>query len=213
VPVRWNTAFAAGLLSVLLPIVATGCGGSSKWESRATFTIDAAAGSGAKTTGPFAAADSTVPAGPSGNAELQGSTGGKNPTATFQAIIGGSPDDTTTQYQFTLELPGFRGTGSYHLRSDESGTSFEVAVGSNPGDIWSLDRSHVATCAIAITADAATRDRTIRKITGSISCRGLEDGNTGTTTSALTGHFAVFTQIWCDPLAPVKPCVTPSPEA
>jgi hypothetical protein len=77
---------------------------------------------------------------------------------------------------------------------------------------WSLDRSHVAACAITITADAATSDSTVRKVTGRISCSGLEDGNTGTTSSDLTGNFAVFSRIWCDPLAPVKPCVTPPPQ-
>lgn len=209
---RWNTVIPAGLLSMVVLIAGTGCGGSSQWLSRATFSIRDGAGSGATSHGPFTAADSTVPAGPSGNAELQGRTGGPDPTSDFDVIIGGSPDDTTTHYQFTLNLPGYRGKGSYQLRSGESGASFEVAVGSDPGNIWSLDRSHVAACAITITADAATNDRTIRKVTGRISCTGLEDGNTGTTTSDLTGRFAVFTQIWCDPLTPVKPCVTPSPE-
>src|SRR5215475_7195840 len=161
--VRWNTILGGGRISETVLIVGTGCGGSSKWVSRATFTVSNATGSGTKSQGPFTSADSTVPAGTSGNAETEKNGEGPHATSNFEVIIGGSPDDTTTQYQFTLDLPDYRGPGSYRLASGESGASFEVAVGSDPGDVWSLDRSHVAACTITIAADAATSDHTIRK--------------------------------------------------
>ena len=100
---RWNTVIPAGLLSVVVLVAGTGCGGSSQWVSRATFSVRDGAGSGAKSDGPFTAADSTVPAGPSGNAEIQGSTGGQNGTSDYPYAAGHFPYAAATY----LRLPRF----------------------------------------------------------------------------------------------------------
>lgn len=207
----------AGLLAGAALITCSSCAGSSQWVSHATFTIRHTAESGGAVVGPDTASDSTVPAGPSGNAEMERNSGSSPATFDFEVIIGGNPDDSTNLYQFSLELPNYRGVGSYKLRSGESGVSFDVTISggldaANETNIWSLERSHVAGCDIRVTAATATSDRTIMQVRGRISCHGLEDGNTATSSSDLTGRFDVFSEIWCDPLAPVQPCVTPSPD-
>jgi hypothetical protein len=216
--VRGGSVLLAGLLAGLALIGCGGCSGSGQWVSHATFTIRDAAGSGDNVAGPYTATDSTVPGGTSGNAELQQSSGNPPGTVGFQVIIGDNPDEGTNLYQFTWYLPTYRGVGSYTLRSGENETTFDVTVGSGLTsfagftNIWSLERSSVAACAIEITADVAMRDPTVREARGRITCHGLDDGNSATSTSDLTGHFDVFAEIWCSALAPVRPCRTPPPE-
>jgi hypothetical protein len=61
---------------------------------------------------------------------------------------------------------------------------------------------------IGITADVATKDPTIRNISGGVTCHGLYDDNRRTSVTALSGHFAVFAEVWCGGQR-VQPCRPP----
>ena len=171
----------------------------SGWTSHATFTIGsvpAAAGRGA--TGTFTAADSTVPPGIPGNAEIDLGMGLSGNEKDFRAAIGADPNDDTNVSQFVLGFRNYHGAGSYPLTS-ASDADLNVTVRNWRGDTdtWGMAHSRAATCAVRIAADAAMRDPSIRRIRGTFACRGLYDANNHTSTTTLHGRFDIFTEVWC----------------
>ena len=209
-------ALVALSLAGLVLIGCAGCSRGIRWVSRATFTVRNAAAGGTDLAGTYTAADSTVPAGSDGNAELDPEGATSPGTVLFEVIIGDNPGESAPNlYQFTLNLPAYHGVGSYTLVSGQSGATFDVTVTarfSQEQNIWSLGRSKVATCAVAVTADVAMKDPTIRRLRGGITCGGLYDDRRLTSTATLNGHFDVFAEVWCTGDQPMRPCRTPPPE-
>lgn len=169
------------------------------WTSHATFTfgsVSAAVGRGA--TGTYTAADSTVPPGIPGNAEIDLGMGLSGKEKDFSATIGADPNDDTNVSQFVLSFRDYHGAGSYLLTS-ASDADLNVTVRNWRGDTdtWGMAHSDAVTCAVRIAADAAMRDPSIRRISGIFACRGLYDANDHTRTTTLRGRFDIFTEVWC----------------
>ena len=185
-------------------------GKPAPWTSRASFTIraePAGASPGAAST--HTAADSTVPPGISGNAEIDLGMGLSQNMKIFSATIGADPAEDTNVSQFKLLFPAYHGAGAYPLTSaSNADMSFSVRDFRGDTDTWSLAHSARAACTVRITADVAMKDPTIRKISGSVTCHGLYDGNRRTSITALSGHFAVFAEVWCGGRR-VQPCRPP----
>ena len=160
----------------------------SRWTSHATFTFGSdptAAGHGA--TGTYTAADSTVPPGIPGNAEIDLGMGLSGNEKDFSATIGVNPNDDTNVSQFVLGFDNYHGAGSYPLTST-SHADLNVTVRNFRGntDTWGMEHSTAAaTCAVRVAADAAMRDPSIRRISGTFACRGLYDTNNHTSTTTL----------------------------
>jgi hypothetical protein len=183
----------------------------SGWTSHATFTFGSdptATGHGA--TGSYTAADSTVPPGIPGNAEIDLGMGLSGNEKDFSAIIGVNPNDDTNVSQFVLGFDNYHGAGSYPLTST-SHADLNVTVRNWRGDTdtWGMEHSNAAaTCAVRVAADAAMRDPSIRRISGTFACRGLYDTNNHTSTTTLRGRFDIFTEVWCRG-PKVQPCRPP----
>jgi hypothetical protein len=182
----------------------------SGWISHATFTIGsdpAVAGHGA--TGRYMAADSTVPPGIPGNAEIDLGMGLSGNEKDFRATIGADPNDDTNVSQFVLGFDRYHGAGSYPLGST-SDADLNVTVRNWRGntDTWGIEHSTGATCEVRVAADAAMRDPSIRRISGTFACRGLYDTNNHTSTTTLRGRFDIFTEVWCRG-PKVEPCRPP----
>ena len=172
---------------------------SSGWISHATFTfgsVPAAASRGP--TGTYTAADSTVPPGIPGNAEIALGMGLSGSEKDFSATIGADPGDDTNVSRFVLGFRNYHGAGSYPLTS-ASDADLDVTVRNWRGDTdtWGMEHSTTATCAVRIAADAAMRDPSIRRISGTFACRGIYDTNNHTSTTTLRGRFDIFTEVWC----------------
>jgi len=200
--------------AAVIGLVLAGCAGSGAkpgpWTSRATFTIrSVSAGARSSLIGTYTAADSTVPYGPDGNAELyQGLDPRPNAVMDLSITIGDNPDTGTNVSQFDLFIPAVRGTGTYRVTFADRDEDVDVSVNdwaSGVADEWSMN-SRSAACTVKVTSDVAMRNRTIREIKGSFGCRGLYDSSRLTNTAELTGRFDVFAQIWCDTSPPVRPC-------
>jgi hypothetical protein len=182
------------------------------WASHATFTfgtVPAAAGRGA--IGTYTAADSTVPPGIPGNAEIDLGMGLSGTEEDFSATIGADPNDDTNVSQFVLGFDNYHGVGSYPLTST-SDADLNVTVRNWRGDTdtWGVEHSNAATCGVRVVADAAMRDPSIRRISGTFACRGLYDTNNHTSTTTLRGRFDIFTEVWCRG-PKTQPCRPPPP--
>jgi hypothetical protein len=173
------------------------------WTSHATFTISH--------VGSYTAADSTVPVGIHGNAEIDLGMGLSGHRKDFVATIGDDPNDDTNVSQWQLIFDGYHGVGTYQAPS-AAGGGLRVMVRDAQGntDTWGTDQSKAAGCAIRITADTAMQDPTIREIRGSVTCHELYDDIRHTTTAALSSHFDVFAEVWCRGQK-VQPCRAPQP--
>jgi hypothetical protein len=203
-------AFLPGLTAGLLLIACAGCSGTpGPWTSRATFTISNDPGR----IGPFTAADSTVPLGADGNAEIDLGVGLSPGTEEFSITIGDDPGQGTNVSQFKFLFPGYHGAGSYILLSRRANSEVDVSVRRFGGstDTWSTGSSPLAACTLRVTADRATRARAIQEITGGVTCHRLYDVARHTRTAVLSGHFDVFAQVWCGGSRPTQPCVKPPP--
>jgi hypothetical protein len=149
----------AGLL-----IACAGCGGArAPWTSHATFTI----GNDPGRIGPFTSADSTVPPGDDGNAEIDLNFGLSPGTEVFSVTIGDDPGQATNVSQFKFLFPGYHGPGKYVLRSRLGNSEVDASVRKFEGstNTWSTGKSPLATCTLRVTADRPTKARAIREIT------------------------------------------------
>jgi hypothetical protein len=185
-------------------------GKPAPWTSHARFTIRAEpAGASPGAVRTHTAADSTVPPGIPGNAEIDLGMGLSQHMKLFSATIGADPAEDTNVSQFKLLFPGYHGAGSYPLTS-ASNADMDVSVRDFRGDTdtWSLAHSARAACSVRVTADIPMKDPTIREITGSVTCHRLYDGNRRTSVTALSARFAVFAEVWCGG-RPVQPCRPP----
>jgi hypothetical protein len=186
------------------------------WTSRATFTVhNQTVGTVADFAGTYTAADSTVPAGNSGTAELDPGTGSSPSTVDLGFTIGANPVDGPNVSQFGFDLATFHGVGSYTMTSKQAyhGMGGLAVTVSRPGgytNTWNLEESSAGVCAIGITADGATSDATIREVRGSITCHRLYDWNQHTTFAELNAHFDVFAELWCNGDQSVRSCRSPS---
>jgi len=205
-------ALASGLAAIGLMLA--GCAGPGAnpgpWTSRATFTIrNVPSGARSSLIGTYTAADSTVPYGDNGNAELyQGLEPRPNVVMDLSVTIGDNPGAGANLSRFDLFVPALSGAGTYRITFANGNQDVDVSVddwASGVTDEWSMN-SNAAACTVRVTSDGATRDPTIREIKGSIGCRGLYDSSRLTNTAELTGRFDVFAQIWCDASPPVPPC-------
>lgn len=88
------------------------------YTSHATFTISH--------VGTYTAADSTVPAGIHGNAEIDLGMGLSGSRRDFVATIGGDPADDTNVSQWQLIFRGYHGAGPYTVPSASGGGPFPV---------------------------------------------------------------------------------------
>lgn len=191
--------------ALLAASIIGGCGGKpSPWTSRARFTISQ--------VGTYTAADRTVPIGIHGNAEIDLGMGLSGNRKDFVATIGDDPADDTNVSQWQLIFHGYHGPGTYTVTS-ASGGGIRVMVRDFRGDTstWDSEHSKAAGCAIRITADTAMQDPTIREILGSVTCHSLWDDRGHTTTTALSGHFDVFAEVWCRGDQQVQACRPPQP--
>ena len=179
------------------------------WTSHATFTFGSVPAAGRGATGTYTAADSTVPPGIPGNAEIDLGMGLSGNEKDFSATIGADPNDDTNVSQFELIFASYHGAGSYPLTS-ASDADLNITVRNRRGDTdtWGMAHSTAATCAVRIAADAAMRDPSIRRISGTFACSGLYDGNKHTSTTALRGRFDIFTEVWCRG-SKTQPCRPP----
>jgi hypothetical protein len=179
------------------------------WTSHATFTFGSSPAAGRGATGTYTAADSTVPPGIPGNAEIDLGMGLSGSEKDFRATIGADPGDDTNVSQFVLGFRSYHGAGSYPLTS-ASGADLNVTVRSWRGDAdtWGMERSTTATCAVRVAADAAMRDPSIRRISGTFACSGLYEANNHTRTTTLRGRFDIFTEVWCGG-SKTQPCRSP----
>ena len=106
----------------------------SGWISHATFTVGSApAPAGRGATGTFTAADSTVPPGIPGNAEIDLGMGLTGNEKDFLATLGADPNDDTNVSQFMLGFRNYHGAGSYPLTS-ASDADLNVTVRNWRGD-------------------------------------------------------------------------------
>jgi hypothetical protein len=144
------------------------------WTSHATFTFGSVPAAGRGATGTYTSADSTVPPGIPGNAEIDLGMGLSGNEKDFRATIGADPSEDTNVSQFVLGFRNYHGAGSYPLTS-ASDADLHVTVRNWRGDAgtWGTERSATATCAVRIAADAAMRDPSIRRISGTFACSGL----------------------------------------
>jgi hypothetical protein len=208
------------LPGLVIALVLIGCGGGSTpapWTSRATFHVhNKTVGSAPDLAGTYTAADSTVPAGKFGTAQLDPGTSSSRGTVDLGFTIGADPVDGPNVSQFGFDLTTYHGVGSYTMTGKEAYGGMgglAVTVRSRSDDLtntWTLEGSSRGVCVIGITADAAASDATIREIRGSITCDRLYDETQHTTSAELNGHFDVFAQIWCNGDQPVRPCRSPS---
>ena len=177
-------------------------GKPSSWTSHARFTIG--------NVGSYTAADSTVPPGVDGNAEIDLGMGLSGNRKDFVATIGADPAEDTNVSQWQLIFHGYHGAGAYAVAST-SDSEMHVMVRDLEGntDTWEMEHSKTAVCAIRITADTAMQDPTIREIRGSVTCQALYDENRHTATTALSSHFDVFAEVWCGGGQKVQPCRPP----
>jgi len=200
VPVTGLTLIGA----LLAASVTGGCGGKpSPWTSHARFTISQ--------VGTYTAADSTVPIGIHGNAEIDLGMGLSGNRKDFAATIGDDPADDTNVSQWQLIFDDYHGPGTYTVTPASGG--IRVMVSDFRGDTNTCDSEHskAAGCAIRITADMAVQDPAIREILGSVTCHALWDDRGHTTTTALSGHFDVFAEVWCRGGQQVPACRPPQP--
>ncbi len=139
-----------------------------------------------------------MPPGIPGNAEIDLGMGLSGNEKDFSATIGADPNDDTNVSQLVLGFGNYHGAGSYPLTST-SDADLNVTVRNWRGDTdtWGMEHSNAATCAVRIAADAAMRDPSIRRISGTFACRGLYDANNHTSTTTLRGRFDIFTEVWC----------------
>ena len=116
----------------------------------------------------------------------------------FNATIGADPDNDTNVSQFQLVFTSYHGAASYPLTS-KSPADLQVTVRNLRGstNTWSMEHSTAATCAVRVAADAAMKDPSIRRISGTFACRGLYDANKHTSTTTLRGRFDIFAEVWC----------------
>lgn len=179
------------------------------WTSHATFTFGRVPAAGRGATGTYTAADSTVPPGIPGNAEIDLGMGLSGNEKDFSATIGADPNDDTNVSQFVLGFRHYQGAASYRLTS-ASNADLNVTVRNWRGDTdtWGMAHSAAATCAVRIAADAAMRDPSIRRISGTFACSGLYDVNNHTSTTTLRGRFDIFTEVWCGG-SKTQPCRPP----
>jgi hypothetical protein len=191
--------------ALLAASIIGGCGGKpSPWTSHARFTISQ--------VGTYMAADSTVPIGIHGNAEIDLGMGLSGNRKDFVATIGDDPVDDTNVAQWQLIFHGYHGAATYTVAS-ASGGGIRVMVRDLRGDTdtWDSEHSKAAGCAIHVTADTAMQDPTIREIRGSVTCHALYDDNRHTVTTALSSDFDVFAEVWCGGNQKVQPCRAPQP--
>jgi hypothetical protein len=174
------------------------------WTSRARFTLSR--------VGSYTVADSTVPVGIHGHAEIALGMGLSGKEKDFDALIGDDPAHDTNVSQWELIFDGYHGVGSYTVASssDDGGVRIMVRDVKGNTDTWDSDHSKAAGCAIHITADAPMKDPAIREIQGTVSCHALYDANRHTATTALSSHFDVFAAVWCRG-PKVEPCRPPQP--
>lgn len=211
--VRGNAVLPWIVAGVLLMACAACAGKPGPWTSHATFTLK----NGAGRPETFTAADSTVPRGNDGNGVIFLGVGLSQNREQFDITIGDDPGQGTNVSQFRVLFTGYHGPGTYLLQAgqdtspDDVGAAARNAAGST--DKWSMDQSPQAACTVRVTADRGTADRTIRRVTGSLSCHRLYDLARRTRTTALTGHFDVFAKVACGGVHPTQPCVTPPPGA
>jgi hypothetical protein len=179
-------------------------GKPSSWTSNARFTISEA--------GTYTAADSTVPIGIHGNAEIDLGMGLSGNRKDFVATIGDDPADDTNVSQWQLIFRGYRGAGTYTMASASDG-GMRVMVRDFRGitNTWDTEHSKAAGCSVRITTDTAMRDPTIREIHGSITCHSLYDARRHTITTMLSGPFDVFAEVWCGGGQKTQPCRAPQP--
>lgn len=180
------------------------------WTSQARFTISQ--------VGTYTAADSTVPIGIHGNAELDLGMGLAANRTDFVSTIGDDPDDDTNVSQWELIFRGYHGPGGYTVAPGSgNGTELRVMVRDRSGntDTWGSDQSKTAGCTVHVTADQAMADPTIREVRGRVTCHGLWDAKRRTATTSLSGRFDVFAEVWCgaEPRGPACRSPQPLPEA
>lgn len=194
----------------LLLMACAACGGKpAPWTSHATFTIENDPGRGET----FTAADSTVPRGTDGSGVIYLGVGLSPGQEQFDITIGDDPGQGTNVSQFRVLFLGYHGPGIYALPSGSGTAEVDAAARNFKGstDKWSTDQSSSAACTVRVTADRATKDRTIRRITGTLACHRLYDAARRSRSTALTGHFDVFAQVACGGSGPAQPCVTLPP--
>jgi hypothetical protein len=200
-----------GILAVIvvLPFNLIHRGKPSPWVSQGTFTLRSGTGS---LLGTYTARDPTVPWADQGYADV--TPGGGD----FQFDIGGDPGQETNVSQFMVLLAAYHGVGSYTLTTANGS---DLTVSTRPfeqyPDYWGLDASFVGirrtqpgSCVLRVTADMATGNPTVRRLTGNVSCDGLYDKNNGTTSTALSASFDVFAWVFCGNTTSM-PCVSPQP--
>jgi hypothetical protein len=90
------------------------------WTSRARFTLSR--------VGSYTAADSTVPVGIHGHAEIALGMGLSGEEKDFDALIGDDPANDTNVSQWELIVDGYHGVGSYTVApaSDNGGVRIMV---------------------------------------------------------------------------------------
>jgi hypothetical protein len=188
-------ALIGGLLVV--KIIEGHRGTPSPWTSHARFTLSR--------VGTYTAADSTVPVGIHGDAEIDLGMGLTGNRKDFVATIGGDPTDDTNVSQWQLIFHGYHGVGRYQVASTSGDGGIRVMVRD------ARSGTDTAGCAIRITADATMKDPTIREVRGSVTCHGLYDDNRRTRTTALSSQFDVFAEVWCGGGQKVQLCRSPQP--
>jgi hypothetical protein len=207
---RLGRSVIAALAAWPMLICAGGCGGKpAPWTSHATLTIRNEPGAtGAGAVGTYTLADSTVPAGSDGSAEIF--LGGDLTPEELSITIGDRPDLGTNVSQFQAIISGYHGAGAYTLTA-RSGADLAIRVRRPEAytDTWTLPDSAMAACAAHVISDAAMKDVTIREVKGSITCHRLPGqylGKPHASAAELSGHFDVFAEVWCGPGNPEEPC-------
>jgi hypothetical protein len=172
------------------------------WTSRAGFTVTH--------VGTYAAADSTVPVGINGHAEIALGMGLSGNEKDFEAVIGDDPGNAPNVSQWELIFDGYHGVGTYPMASGSGEMTVTVRNLRGNTDTWQMEHSKAAACAVHVTSDTAMTDPTIREIRGTVRCQSLYDANRHTATTGLSSHFDVFAAVWCRGPA-VEPCRPPQP--
>jgi hypothetical protein len=173
------------------------------WTSHATFTLSH--------VGRYTAADSTVPVGLSGHAEIALGQGLSGTEKDFEAIIGDDPGNATNVSQWTLIFDGYHGAGRYAIAPASGEMTVTVRNVKGDTDTWQMEHSQAAACTIRVTSDTATKDPTVRELQGTVACRALYDANRHTVTTALSSHFDIFAAVWCGGRPGSPPCRPPQP--
>ena len=172
------------------------------WTSRARFTISQ--------VGTYTAADSTVPVGISGHAEIALGMGLSGNEKDFEAVIGDDPGTASNVSRWELIFDGYHGAGTYPVASGSGEMTVTVRDLRGNTDTWQMEHSKAAACAVHVSSDTAMTDPAIREIRGTVSCQSLYDANRHTATTGLSSHFDIFAAVWCRGQK-VEPCRPPQP--